>query len=181
MCVSVTGRLSCVVAGLCLALGLATTPVDAGGERPLVLRADVQVAGFRTHQKLHDALVTFGRPTSMHAVRGALPPACKVVWSSLGLVMRFLGPEPGCSQRSFFGSAVATGSRWETTRRLHIGDPVGRLRARYPGAHSTPSGHGVRAWALFRRGKSHAGLTAITKHGRVVELIVSAAVSIDFG
>jgi hypothetical protein len=117
----------------------------------------------------------------MRTLKGTLPPECDLAWSSLGLVMRFLGPEPHCGRRSFFGSAAATGSRWETIRHLRIGDTVGRLHALYPQAHSTSSGHGVRVWALFRRGKSDAGLTAVTEDGRVAKLIVSAAVSIDFG
>ncbi len=155
-----------------LMLTLAVSAQAAIVRSPLVMQADSRVAGFRTHENLGRAIGVFGRPASLRALPG-YQRACDVSWPRVGLVMRFFAG--GCTERSKFVQATATGDRWQTIRRLRIGDPVARLRSLYPGVRPTREKDGDLRWLLFGRGRSTAGLTAISSHDRVSELIVSAA------
>lgn len=151
---------------------LAGAPASAA-ERPLVVRADVQVAGFRTHEHLGDAMRVFGKPASLRLLPG-YQHRCDAGWPRIGLTIRFFAQ--GCKPGAAFVRATATGSRWQTIRKLAIRDTVQQLRALYPDAKYTVVANGSRRWSLFRRGDTTAGLTAITTEGRVSALIVSAAV-----
>lgn len=167
-------RASKAAAGAALAVLALCAPAPAA-ESPLVLQADVRVAGFRTHQRLADAIRVFGPPVGRHA-RAGFRHECDVSWPELGLVMRFW--IRGCSPSAPFLRATATGERWQTIRHLRIGDRVEHLRDLYPEARGTGSRAGTERWRLFTRGGSceTGGPTAVTSGGRVVELVVSAPV-----
>lgn len=167
--VAVRTLLALVGSTLALAASAQATMVRS----PLVMQADSRVAGFRTHESLGRAIDVFGRPASLHALPG-YQRACDVSWPRIGLVMRFFAG--GCTERAWFVRATATGDRWQTIRRLRIGDPVARLRSLYPGVQPTREKDGDLRWRLFQRELSTAGLTAISSHDRVNELIVSAAI-----
>jgi hypothetical protein len=137
-----------------------------------VIRADTQLSGFRTHENLGAAVKVFGTPSSRRELAG-YQRFCVVKWDEIGLEMRFFAR--GCAPEAVFVGARTTSSRWQTIRRLRVGDPVSRLRALYPGARPQGLAGGVTKWSIFKRGTTPAGLTATTENGRVVALIVSTA------
>jgi hypothetical protein len=140
--------------------------------RSLVIRSDVSVGRFQLHDRLDDAMRDFGKPTTRYS-----QPAfhsCTVLWKTIGLEMRFLGP--GCVNDAFFASATAVGSRWSTDRRLRIGDPVDRLEKLYPGATAQRAGHGVTRWTLSGGRSRGDTLFALTQRRRVAALTVTKAI-----
>jgi hypothetical protein len=164
-----------------LLVAVAVSSAGAAVRQPLVIRADEQLAGFHIDGRLGDAVRIFGKPDSMRWAPGEVV-ECDVSWPQIGLVMRFLGNP--CTNRSMFVRATATGKRWQTIRKLRIGDAVARLRLLYPGIHPTRAGGGSALWPIFQRQQdpganmspsTPAGLTARTSHGRVVALIVTAS------
>jgi hypothetical protein len=127
-----------------------------------VIRADDQLAGYRTHEPLSAAVRVFGTPTAEHELPG-FRRECEVRWARLGLTLRFFGR--GCTDRSMFVSGTATGSAWQTLRKLRIGDPVSRLHALYRDAHPTAAGRGRSTWNVFRRPHAPAGRAQGTTAG----------------
>jgi hypothetical protein len=139
---------------------------------PLVIRGDRQVAGFQTHDNLGAALEAFGTPSARRELAG-YQRFCVVRWDKIGLEMRFFAR--GCAREAAFVGARATGPRWQTIRRLRVGDPAARVRALYPDASPRRVATGLTEWRIFRRGTTTAGLTATAEKGRVVALIVTTA------
>lgn len=154
-------------------LTVATSSASGKAELPpLIIRADVQIGGFRTYQHLPDAIRVFGQPASLRLLSGYRR-ACDAAWPRIGLTIRFFGR--GCTGRSAFARAVATGARWRTIRNLRIGDTVSHIRSLYPHARARRGRDGRQMWLLFRRGRTTAKLVALTAGGRVTALIVSPA------
>jgi hypothetical protein len=145
--------------------------------RPLVIRSDVSIAGFRVKPdgRLAGAIRALGRPSSRSYLWSG--EGCRVRWTRLGARMIFynLGGDDACSGRhGFFMDALLTGPRWQTSKGLEIGDPRRKLRRLYPRA---PLRNGW-WWLVVRQspfglGGSYAGLAARVENGEVRKFAVS--------
>ena len=145
--------------------------------RPLVIRSDVSIAGFRVKPdgRLGGAIRTLGQPSSLSDLWSG--EGCRVRWSKVGVTMTFynLGGRDPCGARSgYFMDAVMTGPRWQTSKGLKISDPRTKLRRLYPRAPL----RGRWWWLVIRQspygtGGSYAGLAAQVRNGRVARFAVS--------
>jgi hypothetical protein len=100
----------------------------------------------RRDPTLGAAIATFGDPASRRSVGGGT--GCNVAWPTLGVRIAFasFGTGSGCDPESgrAQGARVLRLEAWHTTRGLHVGDGVRRLRKRYPGARR----HGSSYWLV---------------------------------
>jgi hypothetical protein len=154
-----------------VALSMATAQQLWAGtvDTHLTIRGDAALGGFKTSGRFSDALRVFGSPTRKHDL--ALPPrGCRATWAEQGLTAVFDGD--GCTAKSAFVRATATGGRWRTLRGLAVGQSLSQLLRRYSDA--TPEGKG--RWSLLRRG-GRTTLGARVNHNRVASFDISAGVT----
>jgi hypothetical protein len=169
-------RLSLVVVLLACAAGAAHAATPT-----YVVTSDERIGAYRVKSdgSLAGAIRAFGRPGSL---RGS-GESCTAVWRPIGLTLGVynLGGQDPCSPEfGRFGRALMRGPAWRTSKGLRLGDPVARLRQRYPRAklhpglrHFWPAGY----WLVVRGnrfgyGGTYPGLLAETRNGRVVSFVI---------
>lgn len=106
------------------------------------------------------AVSAFGRPSSIKRYG----PWCDYGWKRQGITATFHVKRGRCASVE---NVKVTGSRWQTGRGLHVGDPTSRLRALYPRAEFDGT-----SWDLTGFG-SDASLGAVPRQGRVKALTVA--------
>jgi len=117
---------------------------------PLVIKASGRpfvLGGYKASQSasMRSAVAFFGAPSREIDRSGG---GCVSVWSSLGVTITFeniYDPAASCaSQRGLPNVARMRGRRWRTERGLRVGDPIAKLRRRYP----TATFHGGEWWLI---------------------------------
>jgi hypothetical protein len=121
----------------------------------------------------------FGRPD---ATRRVGHDECRAVWVRIGLTLEFVDLSGGNPCR--IGGllvATATSTRWRTDRGLHVGDPVARIRALYPGARHFATAPYAGWWLITRHtcpttgSQAYPGLRARISAQHVSALVVTVA------
>jgi hypothetical protein len=166
-----------VFAAACAGFGFA----PAAAPRDLTIVPLVRLAPYRYWGPSGYAasVRAFGAPSSRRVVAGRPQTSnlCGVRWRSLGLEMGFAsGPYPcrasSLAHGAWYGAEISS-PRWRTDRGLRVGDPVARVRVRYPRA----SRHGASWWLATKEdhltpGKREASLVAVASGGRIVRFVV---------
>lgn len=150
----------------------------ASSARVFAIRGDVKIGAYavRSDGSLAGAIAAFGEPTTRRHTYGR--GSCRAAWPNHGLTIDFynLGGADACDpDGGRFSRAYMRGKHWLTTKHLKIGDPVSKLRARYPTArlHIGERGFWPTGYWLVTRtsnigtGGSYPGLLAEISHGRV--------------
>lgn len=128
------------------------------------------------------AVGAFGPPTS----RGKDAPAsnvCTVRWEDVGIDIGFSWAPGPCGAKNLDRAAWAGmrlfGSRWKTSKGLHVGDPVVRIKRVYPRSRYVSRPPQPGEWWLLLERRSELGiqplLVAEVGAGRVIALRVPPA------
>jgi hypothetical protein len=160
------------------ALAVASLASAAG---PRVVRGDAKVGELRVGRSGPAAArAAFGQPSS---ARPDSRVTCILRWPGIGLRLRFLSFEGhACSRGVLVTATVARRAGWRTGRGLRVGDPVARVRMRYPNTRFRRAAAGRTGyWLIVRRaceevgGAAYPGLLARTAGGRVTAIVASTA------
>jgi hypothetical protein len=156
---------------LILAVAFAAAP---SAEAAIVIQGDSKLGRFEVKRDgtLQGAIEAFGRPASLRRA----DVTCYARWPAIGLRIVFYnlgGQNPCRPEWGHFSRAEIVGKDWLTRSGLRIGDPLRRLRARYPRAEPHPPYW----WLVVRRspfgaGGRYPGIAAKVRDGRVVAFIV---------
>jgi len=142
----------------------------AGADPTFVIERDVNIGGFPRDGNVRAAIATFGQPSR----RDGEFSTCTLFWSRWGLSMKTHYPggdvDP-CGVEARHASSTVTDRRWRTSAGLKIGNPVARIRARYPRAVNEGKGLWRLTTRMFAR-LPFAGLEAKVSKGRIVSFTI---------
>jgi hypothetical protein len=157
-------------AAIALALTLSFVPL-AAAKTTYVIVGDVSVGGFPRAGTVREAIEVFGTPAGRE---NQAYDKCTLTWPAHGVVMETfytnatLDP---CGPEGRHVKTTVSDRRWRTDKDLRIGDPLRKLRQRYPKAKKEAPGR----WRLVTRplaGLPFPGLEARITNGRVTSFTV---------
>jgi hypothetical protein len=110
------------------------------------------------------ATIAFGRASTCRVLPGQ---KSRATWPSIGLTLQFIGVQGSVCTTSTamqLQTLTATGLHWKTSKGLAIGDPLAKLRQRYPSAIAHPKTY----WLVkLDHGTNHVLFSAAVRGGHV--------------